>query len=125
MQKRSDPRHQKRISIIKNLFSYQFHKKQTVKGDAKEVVAKLAKVDKLITKYAPSWPLEQVPPLDLAILRLAVFKLLNKKDLPYKVTVDEAVEIAKEYGSETSFEFVNGVLGTIIEKELGIKELDN
>lgn len=120
MQKRSDPRHQKRISIIKNLFSYQFHKKQAVKGDAKQVVAKLSKIDKLITKYAPSWPLEQVPPLDLAILRLAVFELLDKKDLPYKVTIDEAVEIAKEYGSETSSEFVNGVLGAIIEKELKI-----
>lgn len=125
MQKRSDPRHQKRISIIKNLFSYQFNKKQPVAGDAKEVVAKLSKIDKIITKYAPSWPLEQTSPLDLAILRLAVFELLNKKDLPYKVTVDEAVEIAKEYGSETSFEFVNGVLGTIIEKELGIRELEN
>lgn len=122
MQKKSDPRHQKRIAIVKNLFSYQFHKKQILKQQTKEIVKVLPKIDKLITKYAPSWPLEQIPPLDLAILRLAVFELLFAKNTPHKVAVDEAVEIAKEFGSDTSYGFVNGVLGTIIEKELKIRD---
>lgn len=122
MRKRSDPRHQKRIAIVKNLFSHQFNKNQTISTDAKEVIAKLPKIDKIITKFAPEWPLTQIPPLDLAILRLSIFELLYQKEIPYKVVVDEAVEVAKEFGSDTSFEFINGVLGSVIEKKLKIRD---
>lgn len=120
MQKKSDSRHQKRVKLVKNLFAYQFNKKQKIEKEAKVVVANLTKIDKLITKYAPSWPLTQIPPLDLSILRLAIFELLYQRETPYKVVIDEAVEIAKEFGSDTSFEFINGVLGTIVKKELKI-----
>ena len=122
MQKRTDPRHQKRIRVVKNLFSWGFNKDQPFLRSTKKVVKKLAKIDKLISTYAPEWPIEQIPPMDLAILRLAIFELLHQKKTAYKVVFDEAVEIAKEFGSDTSYEFVNGVLGSIIEKELKIKD---
>lgn len=122
VQKKSDPRHQKRIAIVKNLFSYQFHKKQKFGQDTKEVISNLPQIDKFISAYAPEWPPDQIPPMDLAILRLGIFELLYQKETPYKVAVDEAVELAKEFGSDKSFEFINGVLGTIIEKELKIKD---
>jgi len=122
VQKKSDPRHKKRIAIVKNLFAAQFQKNQTIPSNVKDVIAALPKIDKLITQYAPEWPIEQIPALDLAVLRLAVFELLYQKGTPYKVVVDEAVEIAKEFGSDTSYEFVNGVLGSVIEKELGVRK---
>ena len=69
----------------------------------------------LLKKYAPSWPIDQIATMDLAILRLSIWELAFKdKKEPYKVVVDEAVEIAKEYGTGTSGGFINGVLGTII-----------
>ena len=72
-------------------------------------------IEKLIVQNAPAWPISQIAPIDLATLRLAVWELLfNTKKEPYKVVVDEAVEIAKEYGSQSSPKFVNGVLGSII-----------
>lgn len=71
------------------------------------------KIDKLIEKAAPEWPLEQIAVIDLAILRLAIYELLYCKDIPPKVAIDEAVELAKTYGGSNSSKFINGVLGTI------------
>lgn len=122
MKKKSDPRHKKRVAIVKNLYSYRFHENQNLGQGAKKVVQALPKIDKLISTYAPEWPKNQIPPMDLAILRLAIFELLYQRETPYKVVIDEAVEIAKEFGSDTSFEFVNGVLGSIVEKELKISD---
>ena len=70
------------------------------------------KIDKLIEKAAPAWPINNLNKIDLAILRLAVYELENG-DTPPKVIIDEAVELAKEYGAESSSSFINGVLGTI------------
>lgn len=78
----------------------------------------MEKIDKLIKKNAPIWPIEQLSPIDLAVLRLAIFELIfQKKKEPYKVIVDEAVEIAKEFGSDSSSAFINGVLGSVIKSQ--------
>lgn len=82
----------------------------------KEILAKTEILDKQITLSAPEWPLSRINKIDLAILRLAVFELLVKKTEPVKVVIDEAVELAKEFGSENSASFVNGVLGNILKK---------
>lgn len=71
-------------------------------------------LDKEITLSAPEWPLPRINKIDLAILRLAVFELLVKRVEPPKVIIDEAVELAKEFGSDNSAPFVNGVLGNIL-----------
>ena len=77
-----------------------------------------------IKKAAPTWPIEKLNKIDLAILRLAVFELENQQTPP-KVVIDEAIELAKEFGAESSASFVNGVLGTIYKKEGGVKGKPN
>lgn len=116
MKTAKDPRHLKRETVVKELFSWAFTDTNKPKTkEAKEVLFNLDKIDPAIVKGAPTWPIAQINRIDLAILRLAVFELIIEKDTPFKVVVDEAVEMAKKYGSEASSGFINGVLGNIIE----------
>ena len=73
------------------------------------------KIDKIIEKSAPEWPLDQITIVDRNVLRMGIYELLfgNKKEVPPKVAINEAIELAKNYGGESSGRFVNGVLGTI------------
>jgi transcription antitermination protein NusB len=70
-------------------------------------------IDRHIRDYAPAWPLEQIPVVDRNILRLSIFEILMDNTMPVKVAINEAVELAKTYGSENSSKFINGVLGSI------------
>lgn len=79
----------------------------------KGVVQKEEEIDKMIARAAPEWPLEQVAVIDKTILRIALFELLFDKDVPAKVAINEAVELAKSFGGDNSSKFVNGVLGTL------------
>ncbi|MEK9156489.1 MAG: transcription antitermination factor NusB [Patescibacteria group bacterium] len=72
-----------------------------------------AATDQQIAKSAPEWPLDQISLIDKTILRLAIFELTSKQDTPPKVIINEAVELAKQFGGENSSKFVNGVLGSI------------
>lgn len=118
MKRETDPRHIKRIRAIQELFGLTFYKFKVKNPLAQEVAGSLEKIDKKIKKAAKTWPVEKINKIDLAILRLAVFELCFKKKEPPKVIIDEAVELAKKFGGETSAPFVNGVLGTIIKKVL-------
>lgn len=71
-------------------------------------------LDNLIGQYAPAWPVPQLPVVDRNILRIAIFELLHNPATPRKTAVDEAVEMAKVFGSDSSARFVNGVLGSIM-----------
>ncbi len=115
MKTRFDPRHQKREVAVQNLYSWDFHKKQPFDELTKKVVSHVPKIDQLITQSAPQWPLEQINKVDLAVLRLAIFELTINKQEPVKVVIDEAVELAKEFGSQSSSSFINGVLGKILD----------
>ena len=70
-------------------------------------------IDRHIVVAAPAWPLEQMARVDKCILRLALYEMLCRPDLPSKVAINEAVELAKLFGHDTSAKFVNGVLGTV------------
>ncbi len=72
-------------------------------------------IDNIITECAPDWPIDKIAKIDLIVLRIAVFELMYGNDAPDKVVIDEAVELAKEFGGDTSSKFVNGVLGTVVE----------
>jgi N utilization substance protein B len=111
---RTDPRHLKRRETVRGLFSYIFQKEQPISPQASRVVSNLSEIDTKITNSAPEWPIERINKIDLAILRLAVFELTVEKKEPPKVIIDEAVELAKEFGSESSAPFINGVLGNIL-----------
>ncbi|MBE2197685.1 MAG: transcription antitermination factor NusB [Anaerolinea sp.] len=72
-------------------------------------------MDKLIARYAPEWPLEQMAVIDRNILRIAIYEFLISDETPVKVAINEAVELAKIYGADSSPRFINGVLGTLAE----------
>ena len=108
-----DPRHQKRIDIMQQLFSISFNNDQPHHLLA-DIVPHLQHIDDAILASAPEWPIDKIAKIDLAILRLAVYELVVQKTEPPKVVIDEAVELAKEFGNDNSAKFINGVLGTIL-----------
>lgn len=71
-------------------------------------------LDGLIGRFAPAWPVTQLPIVDRNILRIAIFELLHNPATPRKAAIDEAVELAKVFGSDSSARFVNGVLGSVM-----------
>lgn len=115
MKTATDPRHIKRREAVKSLFAETFTKQVKLPDLAKEVLKNREKLDAEIEKAAPQWPIDKLNRIDLSILRLAIYEL-RKSDTPAKVVIDEAVELAKEFGSESSPSFVNGVLGTIYQE---------
>ena len=79
-------------------------------------------LDRFIAEHAPEWPLEQVAIIDRNILRIALWEFAVDTDTPTKVAINEAVELAKTYGSESSSRFVNGVLGNLASRENEIRQ---
>lgn len=73
----------------------------------------LDEIDAVIEKHLEHWKVERLAKVDLAILRLGTYSLLHQRDIPASITIDEAVEIAREYGTDDSYRFVNGVLDAI------------
>ena len=130
MKKKVDPRHRRRQLAIKELFAQSFIKHNKLPRAksprysrpsdslvlAKSVIKGQEQINKIIKKTAPVWPIEQINKIDLAILQLAIYELEKGRE-PVKVIIDEAIELAKEFGSESSSAFVNGVLAKIIEEK--------
>jgi transcription antitermination protein NusB len=116
LKSRQDPRHKKRVNRFQKLFAYSFENSSVQNEEVAQIVAKLGKIDKAIQEVAPEWPIDRLNKTDLAILRLAIWELLIERKTPPKVIIDEAVELGKEYGSDNTAKFVNGVLGTLLEK---------
>jgi N utilization substance protein B len=84
--------------------------RELVKG----VISNLEKLDKIISNSAPNWPVDQMAKIDKNILRLAIFELMFGQDVPVKAAINEAIELAKRFGGDSSSRFINGVLGTIV-----------
>jgi len=78
-----------------------------------KVIQNKEKIDHNIQKFATAWPIEQIPVVDRSILRLAIFEILFDNKVSVKVAINEAVELAKKFGSDNSPKFVNGVLGSV------------
>lgn len=93
------------VDFIKNL----------VTGVSKES----AKLDKMLQPLAPEWPIDQIARMDRVILRIGAYELTAKPDVPPKVVINEAVELAKAFGGDNSSKFVNGVLGSLLRQENG------
>lgn len=121
MKTAKDPRHKKRQDTIKQLFAESFVGQEEQTEKTKKILTKSKVLDKRIEMAAPTWPVDKLNKIDLAILRLATYELLFE-DTPPKVIIDEAVELAKEFGSENSPSFVNGVLGTIYKERESKKD---
>jgi transcription antitermination protein NusB len=84
------------------------------------IIKHLEQLDKIIEKSAPEWPVDQITIIDRNVLRLGLFELLfgNREEVPPKVAINEAIELAKTFGGESSGRFINGVLGTVY-REIG------
>ncbi len=114
-----DKRHTHRIQIVQQLFPLGFEGiappplKEIDESTAK-VIKNLPKIDKIIEKFAPRYPLKKIAKIDLSILRLSIYELLIDKKQPTKVVIDEAVILAREFGNEKSYAFINGVLGSVL-----------
>lgn len=117
----SDHRHQKRIKIMQDLFACTFSEENKAlclaERDPESTVYRLLQVleevDEKLQSAAPERPLHDINQVDLAIMRTILFES-EHKDTPKKVLINEAVEMAKEFGSESSSRFVNGVLATLL-----------
>lgn len=146
MKGKLDPRHQARTTALQALFEWSFNStdiEELVKRDAREyvqidqknenntpideplalsltkgVTQNLEVIDKIIEASAPEWPINQIAKVDLEILRISIFELYISRSVPPKVAIDEAIELAKEYGGENSSKFVNGVLGTVVKNKM-------
>lgn len=108
----ADPRHQKRRDALKVLFTHSYRNEKTRNITAGKILTHLEEIDKKIKEAAPAWPVEKINRIDHAILRLSIYELMYESTPP-KVVIDEAVELSKEYGSENTPAFINGVLGTL------------
>jgi transcription antitermination protein NusB len=86
------------------------------------VISYLSEIDKLIAHYAPEWPLDQMAVIDRNILRVAIYEFLVLGETPVKVAINEAVELAKLYASDSAPRFINGVLGSLADQTPIIKQ---
>ena len=80
-----------------------------------------AEIDQLISKFAIGWSIERMPRVDISILRVAIYEMVYRKDIPMSVSINEAVELAKRFGGEHSSAYINGMLGTLA-KQLEAEE---
>lgn len=143
MKQKNDPRHTARAMALQTLFSRHFDSsiksaivepipetlseilessncssdfnQQLLKKLINGVDNNIEEINKIITMYAPQWPIEQIKKVDLEILRIAIFEGFIEKITPPKVAIDEAIELSKDFGGENSSKFINGVLGGIYE----------
>ncbi len=89
-----------------------FFIEQLVRG----VTQRETELDEELRPLAPEWPLEQIARMDRAVLRIGLYELKYEDDVPPKVVINEAVELAKAFGGDNSSKFINGVLGTALKK---------
>lgn len=95
-----------------NRYSETIEDKTFITHLTKGVVKDAAKLDEILQPLAPEWPITQIARMDRIVLRMGLYELLHSKEVPPKVAINEAVELAKAFGGENSSKFVNGVLGT-------------
>lgn len=131
-------RHLARTCVMQTLFAVEF-KKSGVEVDAKKILDKILdefapkltekefahetldgllqhknEIFNLIQKYAPQWPVDKIAKVDRAILEIGTYEIVFSKDVPPVVAINEAIEMAKQFGDENSSKFVNGVLSSIM-----------
>ncbi len=137
-------RHLIRSIILQSLYEWDFYKQQGKLTDVIErnlnefgagidepefawklingIISHLKELDEIIKQAAPQWPIEQIPIIDRNVLRIGLYELLHAdhNEIPEKVAINEAIELAKNFGGPNSGKFINGVLGTVY-KEMGNK----
>ncbi len=112
-----DIRKDKPSAVILKRFWTEYQPDDEVKAFAEEIVKgtykHLAEIDKLVHQCAKNWSLERMAAVDRNVLRMAIYEILYRMDIPTSVTINEAIEIAKKYGTDESGAFVNGILDSV------------
>lgn len=118
MKSKIDLRHLKRKRLVEEFFGGTFHNLINPSIDAKKILRKIKRIELLMSEAAAEGKTKRINKVDKAILTVSIWELAIEKRTPPKVIIDEAVELAKEFGSESSPGFVNGILGTILKKQI-------
>ncbi|MDO8609993.1 MAG: transcription antitermination protein NusB [bacterium] len=113
-----DDRHSFRVKTVQELYSHLFNNNSPQEFDEKtlQIIKNKQKINDLIHEFAPKFPIVNIAKIDLAIMQLSIYDLVIEKKEPPKVIINEAIELAKEMGSDRSFAFINAVLGKIFDK---------
>jgi N utilization substance protein B len=98
------------------------HIRQFIYQLANGVTNLKTELDLELARYAPEWPVDQVAIIDRNILRIALWEMLFTEDTPVKVIINEAIELGKMYGSDSTPRFVNGVLGSLVDNQNSIRQ---
>ncbi len=129
-------RHTSRIAVVQALFAWefrggeaeailtyvanQFYTKSAnlefAQNNLKGILKEREEIEKIITTNAPEWPFNKIAPVDRVILEQGVYEIVFSEDIPPVVAINEAIEVAKEFGNENSPKFINGVLSTVMKK---------
>tara|TARA_B100000315_G_C14201154_1_gene417732 strand:- start:120 stop:545 length:426 start_codon:yes stop_codon:yes gene_type:complete len=129
-------RHTSRIAVVQTLFSWEFRggeaeailtyilkqfyaksaSPEFAHENLKGIIKEQSKIKEVIAKTAPEWPFDKIAPIDRVILEQGVYEIVYSKDVPPVVAINEAIEIAKEFGNENSSKFINGVLSTVMKE---------
>jgi len=132
----SSYRHLARSCVLQTIFNVEFHNQdpqETLELILKEfapkvedpefsinllkgVLSKKEEIMKLISKYAPDWPIEKIAKIDRAILQIGIYEIIYSEDIPSIVAINESIELAKEFGDNSSSKFINGVLSNIMKE---------
>jgi N utilization substance protein B len=110
--------------LVRNISRYQkaVDDKSFIERLVDGVTKEETKLDDVLRPVAPEWPIEQIARMDRVVLRIGLYELLYEKDVPPKVVINEAVELAKSFGGDNSSKFINGVLGTVLRQLEGKKK---
>ena len=101
------------------LADYTDEEKVRIKERAEQVLEKAEEADELINQYAKGWQTRRMAKVDLSLIRLALYEIRYDETVPHKVAINEAIELAKQYGGNDSPSFINGILGKIVRAEAG------
>lgn len=102
------------FDIFLENFPYDESETEYIQKTVKDLIAKKDEIDELIIEQLEGWSLNRLASVDLAVLRIAIYEILYRDDIPMEVSINEAIETTKKYSSEDSYKFVNGVLGGFV-----------
>lgn len=103
------------LYINENEFTYD--EEEYIRDAIEMIRINLNDIDKSIQKYIKGWKIHRLAKVDLSVLRIAVYELTYRKDIPIEVAINEAIEISKKYSTEESSKFINGVLGSFVREK--------
>ncbi|WIV10995.1 transcription antitermination factor NusB [Proteiniborus sp. MB09-C3] len=101
------------IDIFLNNNEFSNDEKEYIINTIKDITEKLDIIDSNIEKYALGWKINRIPRVDLSVLRIAIYEILFRSDIPVEVSINEAIDISKKYSTNESSKFINGLLGSV------------